>query len=54
MLIVTVCELVIPTVALPNDTVDGTTEIEGCTPVPLNPIVAGEFEALLVTVRLPL
>jgi hypothetical protein len=50
---VRVWELLTPTVTLLNDTLAGTTEIPGCTPVPLRAIVAGEFVALLVTVRLP-
>jgi len=51
--IVIVCELVTPTLTLPKVTLDGMTEICGCTPVPLREIVAGELVALLRTVTLP-
>jgi hypothetical protein len=50
---VTVCELVMPSVTLPKATEVGVTEISGCMPVPLRAIVVGEFVALLLTVRLP-
>jgi hypothetical protein len=50
---VTVWEFVTPTVTLLNATVEGTTEIAGCTPVPLRAIVIGELVALLVTARVP-
>jgi hypothetical protein len=50
---VTVCELVTPTVTLEKATLAGTTEMAGCTPVPLRATVAGELVALLVTVMLP-
>jgi hypothetical protein len=38
---------------LPKLTLDGMTEICGCTPMPLKEIVAGELVALLTTVTLP-
>jgi hypothetical protein len=50
---VSVCVLVTPTVTLPKPTLDGMTEICGCTPVPLREIVAGELVALLTTLILP-
>ena len=43
----------VPTVAFPNATELGTTEICGCTPVPVRLIVVGEFVALLTTETLP-
>lgn len=52
-LIVSVWELVTPTVTLPKLTLEGMTEICDCTPVPLRVIVEGEFVALLTTVTLP-
>jgi len=45
--------LVTPTVTFPKATLEGTTAICGCTPVPLREIVKGEFVALLVTVTVP-
>ena len=45
--------LVTPTVTLPKLTLEGTTEICGCTPVPLSAIVAGELVAVLTTLMLP-
>jgi hypothetical protein len=45
--------LVTPTVTLPKLTLDGVTEICGCTPVPLKVIVEGELVAVLTTVTLP-
>ena len=53
LLIVNVCVLVTPTVTLPKLTLAGTTEIIGCTPLPLSEITAGELVALLTTLRLP-
>jgi hypothetical protein len=50
---VMVCVLLTPTLTLPKLTLDGMTEICGCTPVPLKEIVAGELVALLTTVTLP-
>jgi hypothetical protein len=50
---VMVCVLFTPTLTLPKLTLVGTTEICGCTPVPLREIVAGELVALLTTVTLP-
>jgi hypothetical protein len=50
---VSVCVLVTPTVTLPKLTLEGVTEICGCTPVPLREIDAGELVALLTTVTLP-
>jgi hypothetical protein len=50
---VSVCVLVTPRVTLPKLTLDGITEICGCTPIPLREIVAGELLALLTTVTLP-
>ena len=41
-----------PTVTLENETPVGTTEMAGCTPVPLRATVAG-LVALLITVILP-
>ena len=38
---------------MPNITLDGMTEICGCTPVPLSEIVMGELLALLTTLTLP-
>ena len=49
---VTVCELVTPTVTLENETLVGTTEMAGWTPEPLRATVAG-LVALLMTVMLP-
>lgn len=53
LLIVKVCVLAEPTVALPKLVLAGITEICGCTPVPLRAMVVGELVALLTTVRLP-
>jgi hypothetical protein len=50
---VTVWEAVAATFILPKLTLDGLTEICGCTPVPLKEIVAGEFVAVLTTLTLP-
>src|SRR5208283_1459856 len=52
-LIVSACVLLAPTMTLPKLALAGLTEICGCVPVPLNAIVAGEFVALLTTLRLP-
>lgn len=38
---------------MPELALAGLTEVCGCTPVPLNAIVAGEFVAVLTTLRLP-
>ena len=52
---VTVCEALLPTLTLPNDTEDGL--IESCgwvaAPEPLRPIVSGDPGALLVTETVP-
>jgi hypothetical protein len=53
LLMASIWVLVIPTVTLPKPTLAGTTEICGCTPLPLNEIVAGELLALLTKLRLP-
>lgn len=45
--------LVTPTVTLPKLTLEGMTEICGCTPVPLKEVVAGELVAVLTTLMLP-
>jgi hypothetical protein len=50
---VSVCVLVTPAATLPKLTVEGITEICGCTPVPLNEIVAGELVAVLTTLMVP-
>jgi len=42
-----------PTVTLPKLTLEGVTEICGCTPAPLKEIVVGELVAVLATVILP-
>jgi hypothetical protein len=52
-LIVSACVLLAPTMTLPKLALAGLKEICGCVPVPLNAIVAGEFAALLTTLRLP-
>jgi len=52
-LMVSVWELATPTVTLPKLTLEGITEICGCTPVPLRAIVRGELVALLTTLMLP-
>jgi hypothetical protein len=49
----TACVFVTPTETFVKLTLDGVTEIAGCTPAPESAIVAGELVALLVTVRLP-
>jgi hypothetical protein len=53
LLMVTIWVLVTPTATLLKVTLLGITEICGCTPLPLNEIVAGELVALLITLRLP-
>lgn len=45
--------LLVPTTTFPNGTELGTTEIWGCTPVPVRLIVVGEFVALLNADTLP-
>ena len=50
---VTVWVAVVATLILPKLTLDGVTEICGCTPAPLKEIVAGEVVALLTTLMLP-
>ena len=52
-LMVSVWELVTPTVTLPKLTLEGMTEICGCTAVPLRDIASGELVALLTTLMLP-
>jgi len=52
-LMVSDCVLATPTATLPKLTLEGVTEIWGCTPVPLSEIVAGELGALLVIAMLP-
>ena len=51
---VTVCELFVPVVTLPNAAVEGVAFSCGCVPVPLKAIVSGEFGALLTIEMLPL
>jgi len=53
LLIASIWVLVTPTVTLPKLTLAGTTEICGCTPLPLSEIVPGELVALLTKLRLP-
>jgi len=50
---VMVCVLFTPTLTLPKVTLEGMTEIWGCTPVPESAMVSGELAALLTTVILP-
>lgn len=50
---VMVCVLVTPTVTVPKLTLAGTTEMSGCTPVPLSEIVASELVAVLATTMVP-
>jgi hypothetical protein len=50
---VTFCELVCPTVTLLKSSEEGEIVKAGCMPVPLSAIASGEFEASLVTVRVP-
>ncbi len=45
--------MVTPTETFPKITLEGTTAICGCTPVPLREMVKGEFVALLVTLTVP-
>jgi hypothetical protein len=47
------CELVFPSVTAPKATLEGFAEICACRPVPLNAIVTGEIETLLVIEMLP-
>ena len=49
----TVCELLVPVVTLPNAALDGVAFNCACVPVPLNAIVAGEPGALLTIEMLP-
>jgi len=51
---VTVCELLVPVVTLPNAALLGVAANCGCVPVPLKLIVVGEFGALLTIEMLPL
>jgi hypothetical protein len=51
---VTVCELLVPVVTLPNAALVGVAANCGCVPVPLSVIVVGEFDALLTIEMLPL
>jgi hypothetical protein len=56
LLALTVCVFVVPSGTVPKAMLEGTTEIEGvgvATPEPLAETVAGEFEAVLSTVTLP-
>ena len=48
-----VCVLLAPVDTFPKATLVGMTEMDGCTPVPLSEIVAGEPVAVLTTVTLP-
>lgn len=50
----TVCELLVPVVTLPNAALVGVAASCGCVPVPLKVIVIGEFGALLTIETLPL
>ena len=50
----TVCELFIPVVTLPNAAVVGVAANCGCVPVPLKLIVVGEFSPVLTIEMLPL
>jgi hypothetical protein len=51
---VTVCELLVPVVTLPNAALLGVAASCGCVPVPFKVIVVGEFGALLTIEMLPL
>jgi hypothetical protein len=51
---VTVCELLVPVVTLPNAVLAGVAASCGCVPVPLKLIVVGELGALLTIEMLPL
>lgn len=53
LLMVKVCELAEPRIALPKLVLAGFTEICGWIPEPLRAMVAGELVALLTTVRFP-
>jgi hypothetical protein len=53
LLTVTDWVLVAPTATLPKLTLEGVTEIRGCTPVPLIEIGVGEFAASLINEMLP-
>ena len=50
----TVCELFVPVVTLPNAALVGVAANCGCVPVPLKGIVSGEFCPLLTIEMLPL
>jgi hypothetical protein len=50
---VMVCVFVTPVITLPKLTLEGTTEINGCTPVPPSEIVVGELVAVLTTLMVP-
>ena len=53
---VTVLELLLPTLALPNETLVGLTfncPGEVCTPLPLSEMLAGELSALWISETLP-
>jgi hypothetical protein len=51
---VMVCELLLPTITLPNAALDGATAICACVPVPLNAIAMGDPGTLLTIEMLPL
>ncbi len=53
LLSVKVCVPLPPTSTLPKLKLEGLAVSVPCTPVPLNAIVAGEFVALLATLKLP-
>lgn len=53
LVIVTVIELLLPSVTVPNATGDGLSEISGAIPVPVMGRVLGELLALLVKVMVP-
>ena len=50
----TVCEVVWPTVTLPNGMEAGDTDRPACAPVPVKEIARGELDASLITVIAPL
>lgn len=47
------CVLFAPVMTFPKLTLEGVTEMSGCTPVPLREITAGELVAVLTTLMLP-
>jgi hypothetical protein len=51
---VTFCDALLPTLTLPKLKDGGATEMPGCVPIPVKATDAGEFEASLVTVNIPL